>query len=97
MTTGTTLYELIDEASNVLRTPPADFDFDNPLEDPKDIEKNLIEVMDKFGGLGLSANQVGLNARVFVMKTADKGTVAFFCIMLSIFKSILSIIACSTF
>jgi len=75
---GTTLYELIDEASNVLRTPPADFDFDNPSEDPKDIEKNLIEVMDKFGGLGLSANQVGLNARVFVMKTADKGTVAFF-------------------
>ena len=78
MTTGTTLYELIDEASNVLRTPPADFDFDNPLEDPKDIEKNLSEVMDKFGGLGLSANQVGLNARVFVMRTADKGTVAFF-------------------
>lgn len=74
----TTIYELIEEASEVLRTPPADFDFDNPLEDPKEIEKKLIAVMEKFGGLGLSANQVGLNARVFVMKTADQGMVAFF-------------------
>lgn len=75
---GTKLYELIEEASKVLRTPPADFDFDNPSADPKEIETNLSEALTKFGGLGLSANQVGLNARVFVMKTADKGTVGFF-------------------
>ena len=75
---GTKLYELIEEASKVLRTPPADFDFDNPSADPKEIETNLSETLIKFGGLGLSANQVGLNARVFVMKTADKGTVGFF-------------------
>lgn len=72
------MYELIEEASNVLRTPPPEFDFENPKEDPKEIEKNLAEAMDKFGGIGLSANQVGLPYRVFVMKTADKGTVAFF-------------------
>ena len=78
MTTGTTIWELQEEASKVLRTPPAEFDFINPIADPKEIEKKLIEVMDKFGGLGLSANQVGLDARVFIMKTADKGTVAFF-------------------
>ena len=76
--TGTTIWELQEEASKVLRTPPAEFDFINPIADPKEIEKKLIEVMDKFGGLGLSANQVGLDARVFIMKTADKGTVAFF-------------------
>ena len=75
---GTKLYELIEEASKVLRTPPADFDFDNPSADPKEIETNLSETLIKFGGLGLSANQEGLNARVFVMKTADKGTVGFF-------------------
>jgi peptide deformylase len=75
---GTTIWELQEEASKVLRTPPAEFDFINPIADPKEIEKKLIEVMDKFGGLGLSANQVGLDARVFIMKTADKGTVAFF-------------------
>ena len=75
---GTRIYELQEEASKVLRTPPAEFDFINPIDDPKEIEKKLVEIMDKFGGLGLSANQVGLDARVFVMKTADKGTVAFF-------------------
>jgi peptide deformylase len=72
------MYELIQEASNVLRNPTTDFDFDNPPEDPKEIEKNMAEAMEKYGGLGLSANQVGLPYRMFVMKTADKGTVAFF-------------------
>jgi len=72
------MYELIDEASKVLRTPPPEFDFENPPEDPKEIEKNLADAMERFGGLGLSANQLGLNYRVFVMKTADQGTVAFF-------------------
>ena len=34
--------------------------------------------MEKFGGIGLSANQVGLNAKLFVMRTEDKGIVPFF-------------------
>jgi peptide deformylase len=33
--------------------------------------------MDRFGGIGLSANQVGLDARVFMMRTQD-GNQAFF-------------------
>ena len=49
------MYQLIEEASKVLRTPPPEFDFENPPEDPKEIAKNLGEAMDKFGGLGLSA------------------------------------------
>ena len=72
------MYELIQEASNVLRNPTTDFDFDNPPEDPKEIEKNMAEAMEKYGGLGLSANQVALPYKMFVMKTADKGTVGFF-------------------
>ena len=72
------MYELIQEASNVLRNPTTDFDFDNPPEDPKEIEKNMAEAMEKYGGLGLSANQVGLHYKMFVMKTADKVTVGFF-------------------
>jgi len=67
------MYKLIEEASKVLRTPPPEFDFDNPPEDPKEIAKNLGEAMDKFGGLGLSANQVGLPYRVFVMRTMHEG------------------------
>lgn len=72
------MYQLIEEASQVLRTPPPEFDFENPKEDPKEIEKNMAEAMDRFGGIGLSANQVGLPYKMFVMKTADKGTVGFF-------------------
>ena len=71
------MYQLVEEASKVLRQPPEIFDFENPREDPKEIEKNMAEAMDKFGGLGLSANQVGLPYRMFVMRTQD-GTQAFF-------------------
>ena len=70
------MYTLIEEASKVLRTPPAPFDFES-REDAKEIEEKLSESMDKFGGIGLSANQVGLDARVFVMRTQD-GNKAFF-------------------
>ena len=72
------MHKLIEEASKVLREPTDLFDFENPPEDPKEIEKNLAEAMSRFGGLGLSANQLGLKYRCFVMKTADSGTMAFF-------------------
>ena len=42
------MYQLIEEASQVLRTPPPEFDFENPPEDPAEITKNLAEAMDKF-------------------------------------------------
>lgn len=44
----------------------ADFDFEK--HDPAKIESEMISLMYKEGGIGLSANQVGLDARVFVMK-----------------------------
>jgi len=67
------MYQLIEEASKVLRTPPPEFDFENPPEDPIEIAKNMAEAMDKFGGLGLSCNQVGLPYRMFVMRTMHEG------------------------
>jgi len=72
------MYELVEEATKVLREPTSEFDFENPPEDPKEIEKNLSEAMERFGGIGLSANQLGLDYRVFVMRTADSGIKAFF-------------------
>ena len=72
------MYELVEEASKVLRTPPLVFYFENPTHDPKEVEQKLSDAMDKFGGIGLSANQVGLDVRCFVMKTADAGNKAFF-------------------
>jgi len=65
------MYQLVEEASKVLRQPPLEFDFENPTHDPKEVEKNLSEAMEKFGGLGLSANQVGVDVRMFVMRTQD--------------------------
>ena len=71
------MYELVEEASKVLRQPPLEFDFENPTHDPKEVEQKLSEAMEKFGGIGLSANQVGLDVRMFVMRTQD-GIQAFF-------------------
>ena len=71
------MYQLIEEASKVLRTPPQLFDFEE-RKDAEEIEKALSDAMANFGGIGLSANQVGLDARVFVMKSQDQGVVAFF-------------------
>ena len=71
------MYELVEEASKVLRTPPLKFDFENPSQDPKEVEEQLANAMENFGGIGLSANQVGLDVRCFVMRTQD-GAVCFF-------------------
>ena len=71
------MYELVEEAHKVLRVPPPIFDFESPPEDPKEIEKNMIEAIERYGGLGLSANQCGLPYNMFVMRTADKGVVSF--------------------
>ena len=43
---------------------PFNFNFLNPVE----VEKQMIELMIQEGGLGLSANQVSLNAQIFVIK-----------------------------
>ena len=67
------MYKLVEEASKVLRTPPDVFDFENPPESPELIAEKMSEAMDKFGGMGLSANQVGLPYRMFVMKTMVDG------------------------
>ena len=42
------------------------FDFD--ALDAEEIEKEMIDIMHDNGGIGLSANQVGLDAQVFIIK-----------------------------
>ena len=72
------MYELVEEAAQVLRNPTEKFDFDNPQTDAQELTNGLVETMEKYGGLGLSANQVGIDLSVFVMRTQDEGIVAFF-------------------
>jgi peptide deformylase len=51
----------------ILRERMPEFDFDNPSEDPKQLEKEMLELMYSMEGIGLSANQVGKRVRMFVI------------------------------
>jgi peptide deformylase len=53
--------------STILREKLPEFDFNNPLTDPVELEKTMIETMMAYDGIGLAANQVGIPARMFVM------------------------------
>jgi peptide deformylase len=51
----------------ILREKIEDFDFSNPGHDPVQLEKDMIEFMFSYDGIGLAAPQVGIKARMFVM------------------------------
>jgi len=57
-----------------------EFDFEHPSTDPIQLEKDMLEELYNSNGIGLSANQVGIRARVFVMGHAllPKQGLAFF-------------------
>jgi len=57
--------------NDVLRKQIPDFDFNNPTTDPVQLEKDMLETMFALDGIGLAANQVGVEARVFVMGYKD--------------------------
>lgn len=58
--------QLIKEPDNFLKTKVNDFDFQK--EDAPKLAQEMINDMIKFDGVGLAANQVGYNGRIFVMK-----------------------------
>ena len=58
---------LVEPDNEVMRAPPALYDFTNEGESAPGISTVLFERMKQLGGVGLSANQVGLDMRVFVM------------------------------
>ena len=53
--------------NQILRKQIPEFDFNNPSTDPVELEKQLIELMLAHDGIGLAANQAGIEARVFVI------------------------------
>jgi peptide deformylase len=57
--------ELIPFTDPILKRKPNPFDFEK--EDAKEITKLLLTKMNDLGGVGLSANQVGLDMAVFVI------------------------------
>ena len=67
---------LVRNNAPILHTPPDLFNFDGDI-DAEMFGNVLIDRMLELGGVGLSANQVGVNARVFAMGTKDFQTVLF--------------------
>jgi len=58
---------IIKNPNPILAERMPEFNFENPLTDPVQLEKDMIETMLNSGGIGLSANQVGVKTRMFVM------------------------------
>ena len=55
----------------ILRQRMPEFDFNNPIMDPIELEKSMLTTMLDHDGIGLAANQAGIATRVFVMGHRD--------------------------
>lgn len=53
----------------MLRAEMPEFNFANPSEDPLELTQTLIKTMKQGNGIGLAANQIGKQVRVFAMMT----------------------------
>ncbi len=60
-------YKLIDEKDIRLKKSPAKFIFTEGNNIAKDMADNAYKVMMQYNGVGLSANQIGINLQFFVM------------------------------
>jgi peptide deformylase len=76
------IHDLVDKHHPILKTELDKFDFQNPPTDPIQLAHDLAETMLAKGGIGISANQIGLPYRVFAMM-AEKIIVCFNSILLS--------------
>ena len=63
---------MIVKTEKPLREKCPEFDFDNPIVDPLELKKELIDAMFDNSGLGVSANQIGYKTRVFAMRGETK-------------------------
>lgn len=61
------MYKLVDKNDPVLKQKCVPFDFNNPPMDPLELAAAMKDLMVKNRGVGLSANQIGLPYRVFVI------------------------------
>ena len=68
--------KLISFTDPLLKKEPERFDFEK--EDAKAISERLLAGMKQFGGVGLSANQIGLDMKVFVIGGSGLEEKAFF-------------------
>lgn len=70
------MLKVIKFPNTILSEKMPKFDFSNPVMDPVELEKQMIETMFLYDGIGLSANQVGIRTRMFVMGHKENPEVA---------------------
>ena len=63
------MLQLVTHPNDALDQSLPDFDFANPIMDPLKLEEEMVVLMAAENGIGLAANQAGINARVFTIKT----------------------------
>lgn len=71
------MYSIVKYPDESLTTPTEVFDFSIPPINPHELVETLLKTMVDTKGVGLSANQLGLPYRVFVMR-GDEYNFAFF-------------------
>jgi peptide deformylase len=72
------IFKLVDFYDDILKTPTVPWDFNTrPHSESESLAFSLAETMSKLGGLGLSANQVGLKDRVCVINMGKEAWVMF--------------------
>lgn len=65
------MLQLVKHPNPILDESLPDFDFDNPVMSPHDLEEQMVKLMWESNGIGLAANQVGIRARVFTIMTRN--------------------------
>jgi peptide deformylase len=63
--------EIVNQYDPILREEMPRFDFNNPSVDPVQLYNDLGETMIENDGMGLSANQIGVRARAFVIRAEE--------------------------
>ena len=58
------MLKLVQYPNDVLKKVMPEFDFDNPVMDPFELEEQMVKIMSANNGKGLAANQVDLEAPV---------------------------------
>lgn len=69
--------EIVKFPNPILRMPTRQFNFVNPEVDPHELVQEMLKVMNDNKGIGLSANQIGYNLRVFVMRGLEQNYACF--------------------
>jgi len=65
------MLKLITHPDPILDKQLPDFDWDNPVMDPSELEEHLVKLMWEHNGIGLAANQAGVETKVFAIMTRN--------------------------